>query len=127
MMTALPKDNVSVSPTSNLASKIEDKKLDENLGGEQIRVLLVDDDDNFREAIGGELTDLGFSVANFSDGDGLLNFVAEGNVADVIVLDWQLREATGLDIPAALASPWRQSSGRLSDRHGNDGARARCP
>lgn len=103
MMTALPKDNVSVSPTSNLASKIEDKKLGETRqegpqGNEQIRVLLVDDDDNFREAIGGELTDLGFSVSNFSDGDGLLNFVGEGNTADVIVLDWQLREATGLDI-----------------------------
>ncbi len=71
---------------------------EEPAAGELIRVLLVDDDDNYREAIGGELADLGFSVTNFSDGDALLGFMTDGNSADVIVLDWQLRAATGLDI-----------------------------
>jgi two-component system response regulator ChvI len=61
-------------------------------------VLLVDDDDHFREAMGGALADHGFSVVSFGDGDALLDFMGQGNAADIIVLDWQLREATGLDV-----------------------------
>ena len=36
--------------------------------GDRIRLILVDDDDDFREAATGELTDLGFAVESFADG-----------------------------------------------------------
>ena len=33
---------------------------------ERIRLILVDDDDDFREAVSGELADLGFAVQCFA-------------------------------------------------------------
>jgi two-component system response regulator ChvI len=71
--------------------------IDQN-DNDPVRILLVDDDDNYREAISGELGDLGFAVTNFGNGDTLLGFLSSGNTADAIVLDWQLNEGTGLDI-----------------------------
>jgi two-component system response regulator ChvI len=93
-MTELQKDGGAASTSLSP----ESRRSEELPSGEVIRVLLVDDDDNFREAIGAELSDLGFSVTNFSDGDALLGFMNDGNSADVIVLDWQLRATTGLEI-----------------------------
>src|SRR5690349_1495401 len=66
--------------------------------GDRIRLILVDDDDDFREAASAELTDLGFSVESFADGAGLLASVADGTTADVIVLDWGLPSISGIDL-----------------------------
>jgi two-component system response regulator ChvI len=66
---------------------------------EPVRLILVDDDDDFREAASAELTDLGFSVTSFGDGTAMLASVAEGNIAaDVIVLDWGLPSLAGIDL-----------------------------
>ena len=51
---------------------------------EPIRLILVDDDDDFREAASAELTDLGFAVESFADGPSMLSSVADGTTADVI-------------------------------------------
>jgi len=64
----------------------------------QIRMILVDDDEDFREAASIELVDLGFAVTNFPDGTALLAAVAEGITADVIVLDWNMPAITGIDL-----------------------------
>jgi two-component system response regulator ChvI len=67
-----------------------------------IRVFLVDDEDEYREAVSAELADLGFFIAGFSEGAALIKFIDDGNATDVIVLDWRLRESTGLEILSQL-------------------------
>jgi two-component system, OmpR family, response regulator ChvI len=67
-------------------------------GDGQIRMILVDDDEDFREAASIELEDLGLVVTSFPDGAALLAAVAEGVVADVIVLDWNMPAITGIDL-----------------------------
>jgi len=65
---------------------------------ERIRLILVDDDDDFREAVSGELADLGFAVQCFADGASMLASVADGTNADIIVLDWGLPALSGIDL-----------------------------
>lgn len=67
-------------------------------GEEAVRIILVDDDDDFREAISGELADEGFDVQAFSEGAGMFDYFAQGGTADVIVLDWRLPGVSGLDL-----------------------------
>ena len=88
-----PRDVVSASPIS-----APEFNPNERAPGEPTRVFLVDDDDDFREAVGAELSEHGYTIANFGDGEGLLRFIADGNTADVIVLDWRLRTTTGIDL-----------------------------
>src|SRR6516225_1139856 len=66
--------------------------------GDHIRLILVDDDDDYREAASGELTDLGFAVQSFADGTTMLASVLDGIDADVIVLDWNLPNLSGIDL-----------------------------
>jgi two-component system response regulator ChvI len=68
----------------------------------KISVLLVDDDDDFREAASTELECLGFSVAAVADGEAMERFIAEGNRQDAIILDWQLPRRSGLDYLRSL-------------------------
>jgi two-component system response regulator ChvI len=63
-----------------------------------VRLVLVEDDDEFREAAAAELEDLGFDVECFADGAALLEAFASGASADVIVLDWNLPTLTGIDL-----------------------------
>jgi len=63
-----------------------------------IRIIFVDDDDDFREAATSELVDLGFAVTSFGDGAAMLASVADGIAADVIVLDWSLPALAGIDL-----------------------------
>ena len=65
---------------------------------ETIRLIFVDDDDDYREAASAELVDLGFMVESFADGASMLASVADGIVADVIVLDWSLPAMSGIDL-----------------------------
>ena len=65
---------------------------------EPIRLIFVDDNDDYREAASAELVDLGFVVESFADGASMLASVADGIVADVIVLDWSLPAMSGIDL-----------------------------
>jgi two-component system, OmpR family, response regulator ChvI len=65
---------------------------------EPIRLIFVEDDDNYREAATAELVDLGFVVESFADGATMLASVAGGIAADVIVLDWSLPGMSGIDL-----------------------------
>ena len=77
------------SPTEVTAAEAEGR----------VRLILVDDDDDYREAVAGELMDMGFEVTSFGDGPEMLAAVAEGAVAaDVIVLDWGLPSLAGIDL-----------------------------
>jgi two-component system, OmpR family, response regulator ChvI len=61
-------------------------------------VLLVDDDDLYRDALHMNLTDEGLDVASFSGGRAALDHVDAGNAADVILLDWRMPEMNGLEV-----------------------------
>ncbi len=74
-----------------------------------IRLILVDDDVDFRDAAAAELEDLGFSVTSFADGWRLLAAIAGGTTADIIVLDWMMPAMAGLDLLKRLRErgvPW---------------------
>ena len=84
---------------SVVASDIRLRGGPQSLGREEpIRLIFVDDDDDYREAVAAELVDLGFVVESFADGVSMLTSMANGIVADVIVLDWSLPTMSGIDL-----------------------------
>src|SRR5271166_3125776 len=61
-------------------------------------VLLVDDDDLFRESLGLNLIDEGYEVTSFDDGRAALAYLERGGGADVVLLDWRMPNLTGLEV-----------------------------
>lgn len=61
-------------------------------------ILLVDDDDSFRESLGLNLIDEGYRVSSFGSGREVLSFLGGGGGGDVMLLDWRMPELTGLDV-----------------------------
>jgi two-component system response regulator ChvI len=66
--------------------------------GSAIEVIFVEDDSFYRQAVEAELTAEGFVVHAFGDGRPMLDAVASGLTADVVVLDWGLESALGIDL-----------------------------
>jgi two-component system, OmpR family, response regulator ChvI len=60
-------------------------------------LLLVDDDDLFRESLGLNLVDQGYEVTSFDNGREALAYL-NGGSADVMLLDWRMPELTGIDV-----------------------------
>lgn len=67
-----------------------------------IRVLIVEDDENYREIVSSELAWHGFAVRTFAHGDALLGSIDAVARADVIVLDWRLPTISGIDLMLEL-------------------------
>ena len=65
-------------------------------------VVLVDDDDHYREALSADLADRGFSVSCFADGPSFLEALSNGVEAQVALLDWVLPEMSGFELLGAL-------------------------
>src|SRR5437899_11488118 len=61
-------------------------------------LLLVDDDDLFRESLGLNLIDEGYEVTSFSNGGEALAYLDGGGGADVILLDWRMPHLTGIEV-----------------------------
>ena len=61
-------------------------------------LLLVDDDDLFRESLGLNLIDEGYEVTSFGNGRDALAYLDRGGAADVMLLDWRMPNLTGLDV-----------------------------
>jgi len=61
-------------------------------------LLLVDDDDLFRESLGLNLIDEGYEVTSFADGRAVLDYLDRGGGGDVMLLDWRMPNLTGLDV-----------------------------
>ena len=61
-------------------------------------LLIVDDDDLFRESLGLNLIDEGYEVTSFDNGRDALAFLDRGGSADVMLLDWRMPNLTGLDV-----------------------------
>ena len=61
-------------------------------------LLLVDDDDLFRESLGLNLVDEGYEVTSFDNGGDALAYLEEGGAADVMLLDWRMPQLTGIEV-----------------------------
>ena len=72
------------------------------LGRDLIRVLHVEDDPNCREAIADQLSDHGFVVHSFADALSLADGLAVFSEADIILLDWDLPDMSGIELLVAL-------------------------
>lgn len=70
--------------------------------GAQARLLLVDDDGDYREAVAAELCDHDFNVTAFDDAPPLIDHFKSGETGDVIVLDWNLPSIRGVDLLSVL-------------------------
>jgi two-component system response regulator ChvI len=68
------------------------------LAASATRVIFVDDDAFYRQAVDAELTEQGFSVSSFNDDSPMLDAVGAGLAADVVLLDWGLASASGIDV-----------------------------
>jgi two-component system response regulator ChvI len=60
-------------------------------------ILLVDDDDLFRESLSLNLVDEGYQVTSFDNGRDALAYLNRGSV-DVMLLDWRMPNLTGIDV-----------------------------
>jgi two-component system, OmpR family, response regulator ChvI len=65
-------------------------------------VVLVDDDDHYREALSADLADRGFAVSCFADGPSFLEAMRNGIEAQVALLDWALPEMSGFELLGAM-------------------------
>ena len=65
-------------------------------------VVLVDDDELFREVLSADLVERGFAVSCFPDGRSLLEALSNGMEAQVALLDWVLPEMSGFELLGAL-------------------------
>ncbi len=81
-------------PDNALLNSPPDSRKDE---GERVRAILVDDDNDYREAATAELEHFGFDVVACSTGEAMLDYLEQSQAVDVIVLDWKLESGLGID------------------------------
>lgn len=64
------------------------------------RVLVVDDDEFFRESLAQNLADAGFVVETAANGEEAIEHLAGGNEppADLVILDWKMPGLTGIEV-----------------------------
>ncbi|MBV8937370.1 MAG: response regulator transcription factor [Alphaproteobacteria bacterium] len=67
-------------------------------GSPMPHLLLVDDDDLFRESLGLNLIDEGYEVTSFANGRDVLAYLDRGGNGDVMLLDWRMPSLTGLEV-----------------------------
>jgi DNA-binding response OmpR family regulator len=63
-----------------------------------IRVVLVEEDEGYREALERKLSDYGFSVQSFADGGSFLKAWDATLDADVVLLDCALPNMSGIEL-----------------------------
>ena len=69
-----------------------------------IKVVLVDDDYDYRDAIEVDLTRDGFFVRSFDDATSMLAAVDEGLQADIGIFHWGLEQTLGIDLIGQMRS-----------------------
>jgi two-component system, OmpR family, response regulator ChvI len=67
-----------------------------------VNIVLVDDDNLYREALSADLADRGFAVSCFADGPSFLAALDSGIAAEAVLLDWFLPQESGLELLGAL-------------------------
>jgi two-component system response regulator ChvI len=86
--TELPSDAMTPSSASGVPAP----------NPQPVRIVLVDDDDSFRESLGLNLVDEGFDVLSFASGEPALDYFERSGGADVILLDWRMPGMNGLEV-----------------------------
>lgn len=66
------------------------------------RILIVDDDDLFRESLITNFSDAGFSTFAFAEGQSALRHLMEVGTPDIVLLDWKMPGMTGIELLAEL-------------------------
>jgi two-component system, OmpR family, response regulator ChvI len=61
-------------------------------------VVLVDDDDLFRESLGRNLSDAGYAVRDFARGAAALDHLLTGAETNLVILDWRMPEMNGIEV-----------------------------
>lgn len=63
------------------------------------QIVVVDDDELFRESLIQNLSDSGFEVAGFGDGNSaLVDLDGRANGPDLVLLDWKMPEMSGIEV-----------------------------
>lgn len=62
------------------------------------RILVVDDDELFRESIAENLSESGFAVESFADGKSFLDYLGNGEAGDAVLLDWKMPGMSGIQV-----------------------------
>ena len=91
-------------PASALRAVTPEAAAEEEIApmGETTRVVIVDDDDLFRESLGLNLSEQGYEVIDFSNGEQALDYLLNGRPADAILLDWRMPGLDGLGVLRSL-------------------------
>lgn len=79
----------------------------EGAAGTGARVLVVDDDELFRESLQQNLVEAGFAAAGFADGSSLLAHLDGGGRAALILLDWRMPGMSGIEVLRRLRDEGR--------------------
>ncbi|GAA0529143.1 two-component system response regulator ChvI [Rhizomicrobium palustre] len=61
-------------------------------------ILVVDDDELFRESVSTNLVDAGYSTDSFADGTTAVNYLTQTPEADILLLDWKMPGMTGIEV-----------------------------
>jgi two-component system response regulator ChvI len=62
------------------------------------RVILVDDEPLFRQALCENLADAGFETVEFECGPSMLEHLKTNSTVDLIILDWKMPKMNGIDV-----------------------------
>ena len=65
-------------------------------------IMIVDDDDLFRESVAQNLSDNGFNVMAFSRGEDAMAHFLDKRATDLVLLDWKMPGMTGIDVLARM-------------------------
>ncbi len=68
------------------------------IAGEAPVVVIVDDDDMFRESLEQNLTEFGFGVVDFDAGPAAIDYLAGTDAADLVLLDWKMSPMSGIEV-----------------------------
>lgn len=65
-------------------------------------IMIVDDDDLFRESVAQNLVDNGFQVTAVSRGEDAIAHFEDDKLTDLVLLDWKMPGMTGIDVLAHM-------------------------
>jgi FixJ family two-component response regulator len=83
-------------------ARLQSDELPSGGEAEPIRIVIVEDDGDYREIVADELSWHGFAVRSFASGASLLLSLELTDEADLIVLDWRLPGIAGIDLLVEL-------------------------
>lgn len=61
-------------------------------------IIVVDDDDLFRESVSTNLVEAGFTTEGFANGISAIRHIASKPNADIVLLDWKMPGMTGIEV-----------------------------